>query len=236
VNDSRGFYTSRVIGTQINEGLRMLGEGVHPVSLERAATSAGFPVGPLQISDELNMELMVKIRKASADAAEREGREVEPDPSGDVIAKMIEIGRPSRLKGAGFYEYDESGRRGRMWPGLTEAFPPAEEQIPFADVKDRMLFAEALETAKCFEEGVITSAAAANIGSIMGIGFPANTGGAAQFMTGYQALDAAGRPVGDVGLAAFVARADELADRYGDRFRPTQYLRDLVAKGESFPA
>jgi 3-hydroxyacyl-CoA dehydrogenase / enoyl-CoA hydratase / 3-hydroxybutyryl-CoA epimerase len=176
------------------------------------------------------------ILSGRAPSGQGEGREVGPDPSGDVIATMIEIGRPSRLKGAGFYEYDESGRRGRMWPGLTETFPPAQEQIPFVDVKDRMLFAEALETAKCFEEGVITSAAAANIGSIMGIGFPANTGGAAQFMTGYQALDSTGRPVGDVGLAAFVARADELAEKYGERFSPTQYLRDLVAKGESFPA
>ena len=236
VNDSRGFYTSRVIGTQINEGLTMLAEGAHPMSLERAATQAGFPVGPLQISDELNMELMAKIRKATADAAAREGRALPEDRAGEVIATMIEAGRPSRLKGAGFYEYDESGRRAGLWSGLGEAFPVATEQIPFADMKDRMLFIEALETAKCFEEGVITSAAAANIGSIMGIGFPASTGGAAQFMTGYQAMDERGRPVGEVGLGAFLARADELADTYGERFRPTAYLRDLHAKGASFPA
>jgi 3-hydroxyacyl-CoA dehydrogenase/enoyl-CoA hydratase/3-hydroxybutyryl-CoA epimerase len=236
VNDSRGFYTSRVIGTQINEGLRMLAEGVHPVSLERAATQAGFPVGPLQISDELNMELMLKIRRATAEAAARDGVELPEDPSGEVVQTMVDLGRPSRLKGAGFYEYDESGRRAGIWKGLAETFPVAEQQVPFADVKDRMLFIEALETAKCFEEGVITSAAAANIGSIMGIGFPAMTGGAAQFMTGYQATDERGRPVGEVGLDAFLARADELADAYGERFRPTAYLRDLAAKGESFPA
>ena len=230
VNDSRGFYTSRVIGTQINEGLRMLGEGVHPVSLERAATQAGFPVGPLQISDELNMELMLKIRKATAEAAERDGVETSEDPSGAVVRTMVDLGRPSRVKGAGFYEYDEAGRRTHLWSGLGETFPVAEEQPPFEDVKDRMLFIEALETAKCFEEGVITSAAAANVGSIMGIGFPANTGGAAQFMTGYVAAD------GTVGLAAFVARADELAAAYGDRFKPTSYLRDLLSRGESFPA
>lgn len=236
VNDSRGFYTSRVIGTQINEGLTMLAEGAHPISLERAATQAGFPVGPLQISDELNMELMAKIRKATADAAVREGRELPEDRAGEVIATMIEAGRPSRLKGAGFYEYDESGRRAGLWPEIGATFPVAEEQIPFADMKDRMLFIEAIETAKCFEEEVITSAAAANIGSIMGIGFPAITGGAAQFMTGYQAMDERGRPVGEIGLGAFLARADELADTYGERFRPTAYLRDLHAKGESFPA
>lgn len=236
VNDSRGFYTSRVIGTQINEGLRMLAEGVHPVSLERAATQAGFPVGPLQISDELNMELMLKIRRATAEAAARDGVELPEDPSGEVVQTMVDLGRPSRLKGAGFYEYDESGRRAGIWKGLAETFPVVEQQVPFADVKDRMLFIEALETAKCFEEGVITSAAAANIGSIMGIGFPAMTGGAAQFMTGYQATDERGRPVGEVGLDAFLARADELADAYGERFRPTAYLRDLAATGGSFPA
>ena len=149
---------------------------------------------------------------------------------------MIELGRSSRLKGAGFYDYDESGKRQGLWSGLAEQFPVAAEQIPFRDLQDRMLFVEALETAKCFEEDVLTSAAAANIGSIMGIGFPPNTGGAAQFMTGYQARDADGAPVGEIGLAVFVARADELAEAYGDRFRPTAYLRDLVARGESFPA
>jgi 3-hydroxyacyl-CoA dehydrogenase/enoyl-CoA hydratase/3-hydroxybutyryl-CoA epimerase len=232
VNDSRGFYTSRVIGTMVNEGLAMLGEGVHPVSLERAATQAGYPVGPLQLSDELNMELMAKIAKATRDAAEREGAEHVEHPAVGVVQKMIGLDRPSRLKGAGFYEYDESGNRQGIWSGLAEEFPVAAEQIPFQDVKDRMLFAEALETAKCFEEGVITSAAAANIGSIMGIGFPPMTGGAAQFMTGYQDPE---DPTAEIGLAAFVRRADELAERYGDRFQPTAYLRDLAQSGDSFP-
>ena len=229
VNDSRGFYTSRVIGTQINEGLRMLAEGVHPVSLERAATQAGFPVGPLQISDELNMELMKKIRIANEEALRQAGREVESDPATGVIERMLGLGRPSRLKGAGFYEYVD-GRRAALWPGLAEEFPVADDQIPLQDMKDRMLFIEALETATCFEENVLTSAAAANIGSIMGIGFPPNTGGAAQFMTGYESA------TGEIGLAAFVARAEELAETYGERFRPTAYLTDMVAKGSSFPA
>jgi 3-hydroxyacyl-CoA dehydrogenase/enoyl-CoA hydratase/3-hydroxybutyryl-CoA epimerase len=230
VNDSRGFYTSRVIGTMVNEGLAMLAEGEHPMSLERAATQAGYPVGALQLSDELNMELMLKIAKATADAAERDGIALPAHPGSDVVRRMVELGRPSRLKGAGFYEYGDDGRRTHLWPGLAETFPVAEEQLPFVDVKDRMLFAEALETAKCFEEGVITSAAAANIGSIMGIGFPPNTGGAAQFMTGYESAS------GEIGLAAFVARADELAAAYGDRFRPTDRLREMAAKGERFPA
>ena len=236
VNDSRGFYTSRVIGFMVNEGLAMLAEGVHPISLERAATQAGYPVGTLQLSDELNMELMLKIAKATKEAAERDGAAYAEHPGTAVTRRMVEIGRPSRLEGAGFYEYDESGARQGIWKGLAEEYPVAAEQVPFEDVKDRILFVEALETAKCFEEGVITSAAAANIGSVMGIGFPPNTGGAAQFMTGYQRTDERGRPVGDIGLAVFVERADELAESYGERFRPSAYLRDLVAKGEGFPA
>ena len=230
VNDSRGFYTSRVIGTMVNEGLAMLAEGVHPVSLERAATQDGYPVGTLQLSDELNMELMRKIRVATQEAVERAGGTYSPHPSEQVIDTMIDLQRSSRLQGAGFYEYDENGKRLGLWKGLADTFPIAAEQVPFEDVKDRLLFVEALETAKCFEEGVIESAAAANIGSIMGIGFPPNTGGAAQFMTGYES------PTGEIGLNAFLARADELAEKYGDRFRATPYLRELAEKGESFPA
>ena len=228
VNDSRGFYTSRVIGTQINEGLAMLGEGVHPMSIERAATQAGYPVGPLQISDELNMELMVKIRNATKAAVEREGGTYKSHAAESVIDTMIEIGRPSKLKGAGFYEYDDEGRRLGLWPGLAETFPPATEQPAFGDIedlRDRFLFIEAIETARCFEEGVIESAAAANIGSIMGIGYPPNTGGAVQFMQGYEG-----------GLAGFVARARELEAAYGERFAPPAYLVDLAEKGGHFPA
>ncbi|MFZ5845836.1 MAG: 3-hydroxyacyl-CoA dehydrogenase NAD-binding domain-containing protein [Actinomycetota bacterium] len=225
VNDSRGFYTSRVIGVQINEGLAMLGEGVHPMTVERAATQAGYPVGPLQITDELNMELMVKIRNATKAGVEAEGGTYTPHPAEAVIDKMIELGRSSKLKGAGFYEYDESGRRAGLWPGLVETFPVAEQQPDFDELKDRMLFIESIETARCFEEGVIESAAAANIGSIFGIGFPANTGGAVQFMHGYPG-----------GLPAFVARARELAAKHGARFEPPAYLVNLAEKGERFPA
>ncbi len=233
VNDSRGFYTSRVIGFMVNEGLAMLAEGVHPMSLERAATQAGYPVGTLQLSDELNMELMAKIAKATSEAAERDGIDYQDHPGSAVVERMIALGRPSRLEGAGFYEYDENGKRQGLWPGLADEFPVADEQPSLRDVQERLLFAEALETAKCFDEGVIESAAAANIGSIMGIGFPPNTGGAAQYMTGYQDPT---DPDGPIGLSVFVERADELADRYGERFRPSAYLRDLAEQGGSFPA
>lgn len=228
VNDSRGFYTSRVIGTFVNEGLAMLAEGFHPVSVERAATQAGYPVGTLQLSDELNLELMAKIRKATADALAAAGQEVPAHPADRVVTTMIEAGRPGRLRGAGFYDYDESGKRLGLWKGLADTFPVSDRAPQFddlVDLKDRMLFIEAVETARCFEEGVIESAAAANIGSIMGIGYPANTGGAVQFMQGYEG-----------GLAGFVARARELAATYGDRFEPPAYLVGLAESGGHFPA
>lgn len=232
VNDSRGFYTSRVIGFMVNEGMAMLAEGVHPWTIERATSQAGYPAPVLQLSDELNLELMAKIAKATEDAA---GPGYVPHPGQQVVTKMLEAGRAGRLRGAGFYDYDESGTRGSLWAGLADLFPVAEQQIPLQDVKDRMLFAEALETAKCFEEGVIESSAAANIGSIMGIGFPPMTGGAAQFMTGYEdRADQGG--TGEIGLGAFVRRADELAAAYGERFAPTAYLRDLAETGGSLPA
>ncbi|MCW2781264.1 MAG: 3-hydroxyacyl-CoA dehydrogenase [Marmoricola sp.] len=229
VNDSRGFYTSRVIGTMIYEGIGMLAEGVHPMSIERAATSAGYPVGPLQISDELNMETMQKISKATKEGDLADGKQPISHPGDEIIDGMIAAGRPSKLKGAGFYDYDESGRRTTIWAGLTERFPSKDEPADIADLRDRYLFIEALETAKCFEEGVIESAAFANIGSIMGIGYPALTGGTVQFMNGYEGK--AGR-----GLTGFVARARELAAAHGPRFEPTARLVEMAEKGESFPA
>jgi 3-hydroxyacyl-CoA dehydrogenase / enoyl-CoA hydratase / 3-hydroxybutyryl-CoA epimerase len=229
VSDSRGFYTSRVIGTQINEGISMLAEGVAPMSIERATTSAGYPVGPLQISDELNMELMYKIRKASKEAVERDGGTWVEHPSEKVIDTMIEIGRSSKLKGAGFYSYDDAGNRTGLWEGLAEQFPVAEEQIPFEDIADRQLVVEAIETVKCFDEGVLHSAAEANIGSIFGIGFPPATGGAIQYINGFDGKT--GR-----GPAGFVARARELAAKYGDRFEPPASLVEVAEQGGTFPA
>jgi 3-hydroxyacyl-CoA dehydrogenase/enoyl-CoA hydratase/3-hydroxybutyryl-CoA epimerase len=207
----------------------MLGEGVAPMSIERATTQAGYPVGPLQISDELNMELMYKIRKASIEAAERDGVEWVHHPSEPVIDKMLELGRSSRLKGAGFYDYDESGNRTHLWEGLAETFPVAEEQIPFQDIKDRTLVIEAIETVKCFDEGVLHSAAEANIGGIFGIGFPANTGGPIQYINGFEG------PTGR-GPAGFVARARELAAKYGERFEPPASLVAVAEAGGTFPA
>jgi 3-hydroxyacyl-CoA dehydrogenase / enoyl-CoA hydratase / 3-hydroxybutyryl-CoA epimerase len=217
VNDSRGFFTSRVIGTFVNEALAMLGEGVEPASIEAAGAQAGYPAAPLQLSDELNLELMHKIAVATRKGVEDAGGTYEPHPAEAVVEKMIEIGRPSRLKGAGFYEYID-GKRTGLWPGLRETFKSGSSQPPLQDMIDRMLFAEALETQKCLDEGVLTSTADANIGSIMGIGFPPYTGGSAQFIVGYQGA-------GGTGKDAFVARAKELAAKYGDRFTPPASLR-----------
>lgn len=212
VNDSRGFFTSRVIGTFVNEALAMLGEGVEPASIEQAGSQAGYPAPPLQLSDELNLELMHKIAVATRKGVEDAGGTYEPHPAEAVVEKMIEIGRPSRLKGAGFYEYVD-GKRTRLWPGLRETFKSGSSEPPLQDMVDRMLFAEALETQKCLDEGVLTSTADANIGSIMGIGFPPWTGGSAQYIVGYPG-----------GKEGFVARARELAAKYGDRFLPPDSL------------
>ena len=216
VNDSRGFFTSRVIGTFVNEALAMLGEGVEPASIEHAGSQAGYPAPPLQLSDELNLELMHKIATASRKGVEDAGGTYEPHPAEAVVEKMIELERPSRLKGAGFYEYVD-GKRTRLWPGLRETFKSGSTELPLQDMVDRMLFAEALETQKCLDEGVLTSTADANIGSIMGIGFPPYTGGSAQFIVGYSGALGTGQE-------AFVARAKELAARYGDRFLPPASL------------
>jgi 3-hydroxyacyl-CoA dehydrogenase/enoyl-CoA hydratase/3-hydroxybutyryl-CoA epimerase len=216
VNDSRGFYTSRVILTFIREALAMLGEGVAPASIEQAGSQAGYPAPPLQLSHELNLELLHKVATATRRSVEGAGGSYQPHSGEAVVDRMIEIGRPSRLTGAAFYDYS-GGRRTGLWSGLRATFNSGTTEIPLQDMIDRMLFAEALETQKCLDEGVLTSVADANVGSLLGIGFPPHTGGTAQFIVGYQG------PRG-VGREAFVARAQELATRYGDRFTPPESL------------
>lgn len=221
VNDSRGFFTSRVIGTFLNEALAMVGEGLAPASVEQAGLQAGYPAAPLQLSDELNLQLMSKIQKETKAGLEADGtgRRYEEHPATAVVDRMLELGRPGKAQGAGFYDY-EDGKRVGLWRGLGEEFRGGAQpsQIPFEDMKERMLFAEALETVKCFDEGVLRSVEDANIGSIMGIGFPAWTGGVVQYVEGYAG-----------GVAGFVARARELAARYGARFEPPA---SLVARAE----
>ncbi|WP_434599247.1 3-hydroxyacyl-CoA dehydrogenase NAD-binding domain-containing protein [Streptomyces sp. A5-4] len=224
VNDSRGFFTSRVIGQFINEGVAMVAEGIEPASIEQAAAQAGYPAKVLSLMDELTLTLPRKIRNETKRAVEEAGGSWPGHPSDAVIDRMVdEFGRPGRSGGAGFYEYDEDGKRTRLWPGLREHFSKPGVEIPFSDMKERMLFSEALDTVRCFEEGVLTSVADANIGSIMGIGFPAWTGGAIQYINGYEG-----------GLPGFVARARELTEKYGERFTPPALLLEKAERGERF--
>lgn len=224
VNDSRGFFTSRVIGHFINEGVAMVGEGVEPASVEQAAAQAGYPAKVLSLMDELTLTLPRKIRAESRRAVEEAGGTWQTHPAEAVIDRMVdEFGRPGRSGGAGFYEYGEDGQRAGLWPGLREHFTREGTEIPFKDMQERMLFSEALDTVRLLEEGVLTSVADANIGSIFGIGFPGWTGGILQYINGY-----------DGGLPGFVARARELAERYGDRFTPPALLVRKAENGETF--
>jgi 3-hydroxyacyl-CoA dehydrogenase/enoyl-CoA hydratase/3-hydroxybutyryl-CoA epimerase len=224
VNDSRGFFTSRVIGTFINEGIAMLAEGAPPASIEQASLQAGYPAPVLQLVDELTLTLTHKIRAETRRGVEAAGGTWIPHPADAIVDAMVQdFQRPGRSGGAGFYDY-EAGKRTRLWPGLAEHFGPARpDAIPFGDMKERMLVIEALETVKCLDEGVITSVPDANIGSILGIGFPPWTGGVLQFINGYPG-----------GLTGFVVRAKELTDRYGDRFTAPPSLIAKADAGESF--
>ncbi len=185
VNDSRGFFTSRVIGTFINEGIGMLAEGVPAPSIEQASSQAGYPAPVLQLSDELNMKLMKKIRVAAENSGEVASGWSD-HPSIAVIDTMLENDRPGKLEKVGFYDYDENAKRTGLWSGLKENWGGDNADVPFEDLKERMMFIESIETVKCMDEGVIETVADANIGSIMGIGFPAWTGGVVQYMNGYE--------------------------------------------------
>ncbi len=225
VNDSRGFFTSRVIGTFINEGIGMLTEGIPAATIEQASSQAGYPAPVLQLSDELNMKLMQKIRNAARAAAETGSNGWTGHPAEAVIDTMVdELGRPGRLDGAGFYEYAD-GKRIGLWKGLREQWPTVDDpsQIALRDLEERLMFIESIESVKCVDEGVIESVADANIGSIFGIGFPAWSGGVLQYINGY-----AGGPAG------FVARARELAATYGERFTPPASLVALAERGETY--
>ncbi|MEU3421169.1 3-hydroxyacyl-CoA dehydrogenase NAD-binding domain-containing protein [Streptomyces murinus] len=224
VNDSRGFFTSRVIGQFINEGVAMVGEGIEPASIEQAAAQAGYPAKVLSLMDELTLTLPRKIRNETKRAVEEAGGTWTAHPADGVIDRMVdEFERPGRSGGAGFYDYAQDGKRAGLWPGLREHFTKAGYEIPFKDMQERMLFAEALDTVRLVEEGVLTSVADANIGSILGIGFPAWTGGVLQYINGYEG-----------GLPGFVARARELAETYGERFEPPALLVEKADKGEPF--
>jgi 3-hydroxyacyl-CoA dehydrogenase/enoyl-CoA hydratase/3-hydroxybutyryl-CoA epimerase len=214
VNDSRGFFTSRVIGTFLNEGIAMLAEGIDPQTIEQASSQAGYPAPVLQLMDELTLTLPRKIRNESRVAVEAAGGTWMSHPAEAVIDRMIdEFDRKGKSAGAGFYDYVD-GKRVGLWPGLRSEFGATNHDVDLRELSERMLFVESLETWKCLDEAVLTSVPDANIGSIFGIGFPPWTGGVLQYIDGYPG-----------GRAGFVARADELAAKYGERFAVPESLR-----------
>jgi 3-hydroxyacyl-CoA dehydrogenase/enoyl-CoA hydratase/3-hydroxybutyryl-CoA epimerase len=220
VNDSRGFYTSRTFGTFVQEGCAMLAEGIPAAAIENAARQAGMPVGPLEVIDQTSLSLSMAVLEQTIADLKAEGKPLPPEhPGQKVIARMVkELKRPGRVGGGGFYEYPKEGRK-YLWPDLAKVFGTKNGGWDLAELKDRILYRQAIETARCVEEGVLTAAHDGNIGSIYGIGFPAWTGGAIQF-------------INSVGPAKFVARADELAKKFGERFAPPKLLRDKTAKNQ----
>jgi len=221
VNDSRGFYTSRVFGTYVAEGAALLAEGQVPMRIERAGLKAGMPVGPLALMDEISLELVLHIRDQTKKAFEAEGKEMPYHPGQGVADKMVgEANRPGKAKGIGFYEYPENGKK-FLWPGLTELFPTKDEQLSEQEMIDRMMFVQSLETVRCMEEGVFDSVADGNLGSIFGWGFAPFHGGTLQFINAY-------------GAKEFFERAKELAQQYGERFEPPKMLEEMARKGETF--
>lgn len=221
VNDSRGFFTSRVFRTFRNEGISMLADGANPAMIENACLQVGMPVGSLAVADEVSMALSLSIVQQTKIDLAAEGKQYIPHAADAVVEKMVnEFKRPGRAAGGGFYEYPADGKK-YLWPDLGRHFGAGKTAIPYQDMKDRILFVQAIETVRCLEEGVLESARDANVGSILGIGFPRWTGGTIQFINQY-------------GLPEFVARARELAAKYGTRFEPPTLLIQKAQSGQRF--
>ena len=219
VNDSRGFYTSRVFGTYVMEGIAMLKEGVHPRSIEVAGLQAGMPMPPLALQDEVSLSLGLHVAEQTRKDLAAEGRPWTEHPGMGVVRQLCEIGRVGRKAGKGFYDWTDDGKQ--LWPELTELYPVAAQQPEQRELIDRLIFAQANEAARCVEEGVLRSVADANIGSIFGWGFAPFHGGVLQFINA-------------IGAAAFVARARELAARFGPRFEPAAIVVRQAASGGRF--
>jgi 3-hydroxyacyl-CoA dehydrogenase/enoyl-CoA hydratase/3-hydroxybutyryl-CoA epimerase len=221
VNDSPGFYTSRIFCAYIDEGMAMLREGVAPALIENGAKQAGFATSPLAVTDEVSLDLQQRV----IDQAEADGlpaRFLRPQAK-PVVDAMLAHGRLGRKNGGGFHDFSP-GQPKRLWPGLAELFPPAAQQPELTDVKHRLLYMQALESARCVEEGVVPEPADADLGSVLALGYPSWTGGTLSF-------------IDTVGPAQFVAECDRLADRYGERFRPSAWLRArAVGRSAFYPA
>ncbi len=220
VNDSRGFYTSRCFGTYVQEGLALLGEGTTPALIENIGKQMGMPVGPLAVNDEVGLDLSYKVgQQTRADL----GDAYQPGPADAVIAKMHELGRQGRKNARGFYVYPDDGGKKYIWPDLvaTVAGGAADTQPTPGEVKERLLYRQLVETARCFAEGVLETPEDGDLGAIFGWGFAPFTGGPFSHMD-------------TVGIAQVVATLDRLAQAHGARFAPPQLLRDMAAAGETF--
>ena len=226
VNDSRGFYTSRVFSTYVLEGLAMLAEGVAPALIENAGVQAGMPVGPLALIDEVSSELIHKVNQQTrADL----GVAYIERPGEAVAERMVALGRIGRKAGQGFYDYPADGKK-RLWPDLQKHFPAdpkllygegEDKRAKESEIKKRLLYVQAVDTARCLEANVLTDPADGDVGSIMGLGFAPQTGGAISL-------------IDQVGVKKFVAECDEFARKYGKQFEVPKLLRDMAAKGQSF--
>jgi len=221
VNDSRGFYTSRVFSTYPNEGLALLAEGNSPQEIESAGKKAGMPVGPLAVIDEVNIGLVAGIRNQTRKDLAAEGKKLPPGPADPVIDLMTEkLNRLGRANGRGFYEYPDNGKK-YLWPELIKHFPPTKNPLSQNKMIERMLFVQVIETIRCYEENVVTSVEDANIGSIFGWGFAPLKGGTLQF-------------VNDYGIQEFEKQAQKLAKKYGERFAPPELLIEMAANNQTF--
>lgn len=218
VNDGPGFFTSRFIGAYINESLAMVTEGVNPALIENAAKMAGIPVGPLTVSDEIGLDTAYH---ASQQRKKDEGEAFKPTPTFKLVEKLVgELGRHGRKNGKGFFAYAEDGSK-KLWPSLAELFPPLAEQPAVDEVKTRMLYAQLVDAAKAMAEGVLIDPADGDVGSILGVGFPAYLGGPFSMMD-------------TIGIDKVVAECDRLAARFGAQYAAPQLLRDMAAEGRTF--
>ena len=220
VNDSRGFYTSRCFSTYTREGLFMLGERIAPALIENVGRMSGMPMGPLEVTDSVGVDTALKItRQTRKEVLNTE----KPDISEEILAWIVESpGRPGVKAGKGFYDYDAKGKRTRLWPGLLDYGKGTWNTAADPEgLKLRLLTIQALEAARCFEEGVITDPRDADVGAILGWGFAPYTGGPISM-------------IDTMGAAAFVSRCEALAKSHGERFAPNKLLRDLAGKGETF--
>ncbi|MEL6519625.1 MAG: 3-hydroxyacyl-CoA dehydrogenase NAD-binding domain-containing protein [Pseudomonadota bacterium] len=217
VNDARFFYANRCIIPYINEGIRMVGEGVAPALVENAAKLLGMPLGPLQLVDETSIDLGVKIAKATRAAM----GDAYPDGAVDeVLFWLADEGRLGRKSQAGFYSYDDKGKRGLLWDGLADKYPLADEQPDLHEVQHRLIFAQVLEAVRALEEGVLMDIREGDVGAILGWGFAPWSGGPLSW------LDM-------VGAAWAVERTEALTEKYGARFETPALLRDLADSGDS---